>query len=82
MGMINYRRGQNDRAVANFREALQRDPKNPRYTYHLGLALAASGDRRAARTQLEAALALDAEAPEAAEARAVLARLQGSGAPR
>jgi tetratricopeptide (TPR) repeat protein len=52
--------------------AVEQDPTGAIYRLHLARAEAAAGDVGAARTQAEAALALDPEGPESAEIRAFL----------
>jgi Flp pilus assembly protein TadD len=57
-------------------EAVDQDPGNPVYRYHLGAALARSGKTADARAQLEEALKLSADFQGAAETRRILAGLQ------
>ena len=53
-------------------EAVKNSPPNAQMNYHLGLAYAKEGDIKRARPALEQALALEPQAREAADARAVL----------
>lgn len=85
-GWVFYKKGLYPAAVEQLQKAVARDEAGaartgasptPVYHFHLGLALAARGDRVAARRELEAALALSRRAPfaEADEARKALATL-------
>jgi len=62
-------------AIATLGRAVERDPKDPTFQYHLGLAYARSGDAQRARTRLEAALRLQPDFDGASDARRVLASL-------
>jgi tetratricopeptide (TPR) repeat protein len=62
-------------AIATLGRAAERDPKNPTFQYHLGLAYARSGDAGRAKARLEAALRLQPGFDGASEARRVLAGL-------
>jgi Flp pilus assembly protein TadD len=63
-------------AVPILQGVVKKDPQNPQYRYHLGVALASAGDSAGAKTELQKALALNASFPEAADARRVLATVQ------
>ena len=56
-------------------EAVQVDPGNPAFHYHLGLAYVQTGDKAVARTALEQALKLKADFDGADDARKVLKTL-------
>jgi len=75
LGWIYYKKGLVSQAVAALKESVDKNPTNPTFKYHLGLAYAKSGDAPAARQALEAALKLDPQSSQAAEARATLAKL-------
>jgi tetratricopeptide (TPR) repeat protein len=60
LGFIYYKRNLLPQAIRVLREAVEKNPPNPAYHYHLGLALGKAGDAGAARAQFERALALDA----------------------
>jgi predicted Zn-dependent protease len=60
-------------------EAAEALPANPLVRYHLGRAHAHAGDGARARTELEAALAIDPNFPKATSARAALAALEAGG---
>jgi putative PEP-CTERM system TPR-repeat lipoprotein len=55
-GWAAHQAGQPDRALQLLRDARLRDPGNAEIRYHLAAALAATGRRAEARTELEAAL--------------------------
>ena len=85
-GWVFYKKGLYPAAVEQLQKAVTRDEAGaartggsptPVYHFHLGLALAARGDKAGARRELEAALALGRRAPfsEADEARKTLATL-------
>jgi tetratricopeptide (TPR) repeat protein len=63
-------------ALGYLQEAVDQDPGNPVYRYHLGAVLARSGKTADARAQLEEALKLNADFQGAAETRRILAGLQ------
>lgn len=86
LGWAYFKKGLYPAAISQIRNAVARDdelsgkngtPPTPVYRFHLGMALAASGDKYGARRELEAALALGKRASfsEADEARKALATL-------
>jgi tetratricopeptide (TPR) repeat protein len=86
LGWVYYKKGlygaaaeQLKKAVAVDEEAARRSNglPTPTYHFHLGVALAATGDKAGARREIESALRLSAKAsfPEADEARKALATL-------
>jgi Tfp pilus assembly protein PilF len=58
------------------KQAADKQPEEPAYFYHLGLALAQTGDKAGAKQALERALKLKADFEGADEARKVLATLE------
>ena len=74
LGWINLERGDPKAAIEPLRRSLQLVPDSPTTHFHLGRALAQTGDQDGARAELNAALASDGF-PEESEARAELARL-------
>jgi putative PEP-CTERM system TPR-repeat lipoprotein len=62
-------------AIPPFRVCVERDPKNPIYHYHLGLAYSKSGDDTRARVALQTALALKTDFAGADDARRMLAAM-------
>jgi tetratricopeptide (TPR) repeat protein len=75
LGWIYVRKGLASRGIPYLLEALQADPSNAAYHYHLGVAHATLGDDSKAATELKRALDLDASFPAAADAKARLTRL-------
>ena len=68
-------------AIPPLRLAVEKDPENAAFHYHLGLAYSQTGDKAAARQELERALKLKADFDGAEDARKVLKTLgcsQGS----
>ena len=64
-------------AVDPLQRSVEKDPSNPLYRYHLGLAYLKVGDKVKARASLEQALKLKSDFEGAPEARKVLASIQG-----
>lgn len=62
-------------AIPPLLQSVEKDPKNPVYLYHLGMAYLASGDKTKARDAIEKALSLNSSFPGAAEAKQALAGL-------
>jgi tetratricopeptide (TPR) repeat protein len=75
LGWIYVKRGLPALAITPLEQAIQKDPKNPLYHYHLGMAYVGSGDRDRARPALQKALELSADFENAADARQALAAL-------
>jgi len=75
LGWVYYKKDLATLAVPALREAVDKDPQNPNYQYHLGLAYAKSGDRRKAKEALQRALAIKADFSGAEDAKKVLATL-------
>jgi Tfp pilus assembly protein PilF len=79
LGWVYYKRRTPGPAIAAFTEALKRAPKNPTYSYHLGLAHLQGGDTAQARQALERALASGAPFAGSDEAKRALESLQAQG---
>jgi tetratricopeptide (TPR) repeat protein len=62
-------------AVPPLQVAVEKDPKNPSYRYRLGQAYAKLGNKDAAKRELQEALKLRPDFPEAADARRILSEL-------
>jgi putative PEP-CTERM system TPR-repeat lipoprotein len=62
-------------AIPPFRVSVEKDPKNPTYQYHLGLAYSKSGDDARARVALRTAVALKPDFAGADDARKLLAAM-------
>lgn len=75
LGWVYYRKGLGSLAVQTFARASEREPGNPLYVYHLGLAYAQQGQVKEARAALEKALRLKADFPGADDARRRLASM-------
>jgi tetratricopeptide (TPR) repeat protein len=76
LGWVYYKRNEHSRALPLLREAVEQDPGNPVFQYHLGLVYAKVGDTTRARDALSRAVERKVEFQGVANARAVLASLQ------
>jgi cytochrome c-type biogenesis protein CcmH/NrfG len=56
--------------------SVQKDPNNPTFHYHLGLAYSTNGQTQLAAASLEKAIRLRPDFPEVAEARSLLTTLK------
>jgi Flp pilus assembly protein TadD len=79
LGWIYFKKGLTGQAISEFKDAVAKEPANASFHYRLGLAYAQNGDLAEARRTLERALELNAQAPEATDARATLTRLAKLG---
>lgn len=77
LGFIYYKKNLPALAVAPLQLSVQKDPNNPTFHYHLGIAYAKAGNASAARQALSRALALKPDFTGAADARASLEMLKG-----
>lgn len=77
LGWVQYKLESFDEAIASFEKALEMRPDSASIRYRLGLALAKAGSDQQARAALEKAIGGSAF-PELNDAKAELARLQGS----
>jgi tetratricopeptide (TPR) repeat protein len=73
LGWVLCMKGENDRALEALLKARSGLPGNPTVRYHLGLAFLKVGRKDDARAELEEALAISKDFPEAADAAAQLA---------
>ena len=73
LGWVYYKKGLIGHALAPLRDSAEKEPNNPIYQFHLGLALAKAGDLKNARLALERALELKLPAQHVDEAKRVLA---------
>jgi Flp pilus assembly protein TadD len=73
LGWVLHMKGENDRALAILQKAKSGLPGNATLRYHLGLTLLKIGRKDDAKTELEEALAISKDFPEAADAAAQLA---------
>jgi tetratricopeptide (TPR) repeat protein len=72
LGWVYYKKDLATLAIPALREAAEKDPQNPSYQYHLGLAYVKTGDRRKAKEALQRALAIKADFSGAEDAKKVL----------
>jgi tetratricopeptide (TPR) repeat protein len=72
LGWAYYKIGSAEAAVALLAASVRRDPNNPMYNYHLGIAYAGAGRISDSRRSLEQALAGDPNFAYAGEARKAL----------
>jgi tetratricopeptide (TPR) repeat protein len=72
---VYYKKDLPELAVPLFEEAIRKEPKNPTYRFHLGLALLKAGEKLRARQAFEAVVNGSPDAPEAGEARKALATM-------
>ncbi len=75
LGWIYIKKNLSDQAIEIFRELVRKQPANPTFHYHLGVALYQKGDRPAARQALEAALRNKPSPEEAAKIRELMSKL-------
>jgi tetratricopeptide (TPR) repeat protein len=75
LGFVYYKKGLYPQAVKLLKASVEKEPAQPLFHYHLGLALSKSGDTAGAVKHLSKALELP-NFSEAADARAVLATLK------
>jgi tetratricopeptide (TPR) repeat protein len=75
LGWLYFKRGLTAQAIDELKAAVGKNAGNATYHYHLGLVYAQTGYIDLAQKTLQAALKLNPNAPEAAEARRALARL-------
>jgi tetratricopeptide (TPR) repeat protein len=75
LGWVYYKKDLATLAISSFQASIQKDPKNPVYHYHLGLAYAKIGYREKAREALNQALSLNPKFEGASEAQKALAAL-------
>jgi putative PEP-CTERM system TPR-repeat lipoprotein len=79
LGWIFIKKGQSQSAIGPLKDAVQRDPGNGSYQYHLGFAYAKHGDTKLARATLEKALKLAPADIQSKEARDTLSFLASLG---
>jgi Tfp pilus assembly protein PilF len=73
LGWVYYKQGSPGLAIPCFERAVAREPQNPIFHFHLGLAHARAGNRKNAKAALQQALTLDTQFDGADLARQVLA---------
>lgn len=75
LGWIYIKKNLSDNAIEIFRELVRKEPGNPTFHYHLGVALYQKGDRLAARQALQAAMRNKPSADEAAKIKELMSKL-------
>lgn len=75
LGWVYFRNDLPGLAVPPLTRAVAKDPRNPTYYFHLGLAQRLAGNPAGARQSLQKSLELNSGHPDADEARRVLAAL-------
>ena len=78
LGWIQYRKGDYPAAVQILGEAVRRDPEDATMRYHLGMTQRRSGRDKEALSNLQFALKLNPQIPEAANILNEIAALQKS----
>lgn len=76
LGWVYYRKDLPQLAVGPMQLSIERDPTNPTYRYHIGLAYMKTGDLDLAKEALEHALKLNPDFDGASDARKLLSLLQ------
>jgi putative PEP-CTERM system TPR-repeat lipoprotein len=76
LGWTYYRKDLPMSGLPHLREAVQKEPQNPVYRYHLGATYAKAKDPKNAVIELEAALKISATFPGAEDARKLLASIK------
>jgi tetratricopeptide (TPR) repeat protein len=75
LGFIYYKKDLPSLALPLLQATVEKDPSNPEYHYHLGLAYGRAGDKLRASESLSRALAIRSDFAGAQDARSVLASL-------
>jgi len=75
LGWVYHKKGMSSSAVQPLLEAIEKEPRNPYYHYHLGVVYNATGDKDKARQSLERSLKLSTSFDGADDAKRVLASL-------
>ena len=75
LGWVYYRKGLHALAVPALEQAVEQQPRNAAYLYHLGAAYSGAGDKEKSRGALQRAIAAGGTSPEAVHARDLLQTL-------
>jgi tetratricopeptide (TPR) repeat protein len=75
LGFVYLKKDLADLAVPPLKMSVDKDPQNPIYHYRLGVAYSKTGDKAAARRELEAALKINQSFPGADDAKKILGSL-------
>jgi putative PEP-CTERM system TPR-repeat lipoprotein len=75
LGFVYIKKDLADLAVPPLKASVEKDPQNPVYHYRLGVAYSKTGDKAAAKRELEAALKINQTFPGADDAKKILGSL-------
>jgi len=75
LGWIYYKRNLSEEAVRMYQDLVTKQPANPKFHYHFGLALYQKGDKPSAKKELETALRDKPSKRDEAKIRDLLAKL-------
>ena len=75
LGWIYIRKNLSEEAVRLFQDLVTKEPDNPKFHYHYGMALYGKGDKPATRRELEIALKDKPSKDDEAKIRALLSTL-------
>jgi predicted Zn-dependent protease len=78
LGVIYYKKNLPSLAIPLLQATVEKDPSNPEYHYHLGVAYSRAGNKLRASESLTHALALKSDFAGAQDARTALASLKDS----
>ena len=78
-GWVKFKRGEYQESLPLLQEAVDKSPESPLMRYHLGMAQLRTGNRAAARQNLEAAVASGRSFHGVSEAQAALAEIKRAG---
>jgi Flp pilus assembly protein TadD len=77
LGWAFYHKAVYGSAITLFKEAVKKEPDNPLFNYHLGLAYAKSGQEALARQQLDRVVKIKPNYPDVDELRRAIAQVKG-----
>jgi tetratricopeptide (TPR) repeat protein len=75
LGWIYIKKNLSDDAVRVFHDLVQKDPKNPTFHYHYGMALLQKGDKPSAKRELETAMKDNPSKDDAAKIQDLLRKI-------
>lgn len=75
LGWIYIRKNLSDNAISIFKDLVAKQPKNPLYHYHLGMALYQKGDRGGAKQSLQTALSLNPDKDSLGRIKELLSKI-------
>lgn len=75
LGQLQYTRNNVTGALTTLQKAVQLDPKNPEFLYHIGVIYAKTGNKTKASEVLKRALNVSSTFPSSAEAKNLLKTL-------